>query len=133
MAPAPVEVNDPQNPAICNCLGLQSAIKTFGYVQLVLLVLGTLTAGVGTALLTTADHPWYSISVVACVVLLWVAGLFIAAALGLVKGVRERRRGFLRIWLVLNISGLVTSIIVHSIAATAVIKLSTIHSIHCMV
>eukprot|EP00090_Calanus_glacialis_P017780 TRINITY_DN27598_c0_g1_i1.p1 TRINITY_DN27598_c0_g1~~TRINITY_DN27598_c0_g1_i1.p1 ORF type:complete len:245 (-),score=67.15 TRINITY_DN27598_c0_g1_i1:130-798(-) len=124
LAPPLVEVNDPQNPVFCLCLGLQSTIKTLGYAQLVLLVLGTLIAGVATALLTTADHPWYNISVIgaAFVMLLWVAGLFIAAALVLVKGVRERRRGFLRIWLVLNISGLVTSIILHSIAATAVLQ-----------
>jgi len=121
----PREVEDLQNPVFCSCFGLQSTIKTLGYIQLILIVFGTLIAGVATALLTTGDHPqaWYFIAVTCgFVVQLWLAGLFSAAALLHVKGVKERKRGYLRVWLLLNISGLLTSIIVHLVAALQILQ-----------
>lgn len=126
LAQSPVEVEDPQNPTCCSCFGLKSTIKTFCYVQIVLLVLGVLSAGLAIVLLTTGDgiHPWYHLPVAgaAYVVLLWVSGLYITAAVLLVRGVNRANRGLLRVWMWLNISGLVTSIILHSLAATVVFQ-----------
>eukprot|EP00092_Neocalanus_flemingeri_P005501 GFUD01005931.1.p1 GENE.GFUD01005931.1~~GFUD01005931.1.p1 ORF type:complete len:302 (+),score=59.33 GFUD01005931.1:88-906(+) len=133
-----IEVDDPQNPTFCSCFGLKSTIRTLAYIQ-ILLTGAFLTTCLVMITSTTSDYidsrdpqlvhsSWYdtpywyysywSVAAAACVVLLWVSGLFIVAACLLVTGVKWGKQGDLDIWLGLNISGLVTSTVIHSLAVT---------------
>ena len=111
---SPLEVEDPLNPICCSCFGLKSTIRTLGYVQLVLASLGfaallyMISNHVDSELSSSINHSFYYWPALAggYAVLLWVSWLYIIAAVLLVQGVKWGKKGYLDLWMVLNISGL---------------------------